>query len=97
MPVPLKRMEQYFQDNRTYVGAGLGNCGATAPASAKYFAYRCEATASTYTVTASGSTGRVVGFTYTINQQNTRATTAAKAGWESADMATCWIQRKGSC
>ena len=91
------KMEQFFQDNRTYKGAGLGSCGATAPASAKNFKYTCEADNSTYTVTATGSDGRVKDFTFTINQQNTRATTAAKAGWESGDMATCWIQRKGSC
>ena len=91
------RMEQFFQDNRTYKGAGLGSCGATAPASAKNFKYDCQAEANTYTATATGADGRVKDFTFTIDQQNTRATTAAKSGWESADMKTCWIQRKGSC
>jgi type IV pilus assembly protein PilE len=91
------RMEQFYQDNRTYDGAGLDNCGATAPAGAADFAFNCRSLGQTYTAIATGSGGRVVGFTFTINEQNARATTAAKAGWAAANMNTCWITRKGSC
>ena len=92
------RMEQFYQDNRTYVGGGLGTCGATEPTGAKNFKYDCAAPdVNSYTATAAGSDGRVIGFTFTINQQNTRATTATAAGWSAANMATCWITRKGSC
>jgi prepilin-type N-terminal cleavage/methylation domain-containing protein len=92
------RMEQFYQDNRTYDGAGLDNCGAAKPANATSFDYNCRSLGQTYTATATGKAdSRAAGFTFTINEQNTRATTAAKAKWDSANMATCWISRKGSC
>jgi type IV pilus assembly protein PilE len=94
------QMEQFFQDNRTYAGAGLNGCGAAAPAGATYFAYTCAVGGggATYLATASGSSGRVIGFTYTIDQQNNRQTTLAPAGWGTAAMpANCFVTRKGSC
>lgn len=92
------RMEQFYQDNRTYNGAGLGGCGAAAPASAQYFTFTCVPADQTYVATATGNAGgRAAGFVFTIDQQNGRATTATPAGWSSATMATCWITRKGSC
>ncbi len=92
------RMEQFFQDNRTYNGAGLGGCGAATPANAANFAYACVPGGGTYVATATGNAGRVVGFVYTINEQNARQTTAAPAGWAPAVMpSNCWVTRKGSC
>jgi len=38
----------------------------------------------------------MVGFGFTINEQNVRATTATPAGWGGAQ-AACWISRKGHC
>jgi len=38
----------------------------------------------------------MTGFTYTIDQQNTRQTTAAPTGWAASAMpASCWITKKG--
>jgi type IV pilus assembly protein PilE len=95
------RMEQFYQDNRRYDGAGLTGCGAAAPAGQQYFDFRCvpgAAPAQTYTVFATGARGRVGGFVFTINEQNARQTTATKAGWAPAAMpANCWVTRKGSC
>jgi type IV pilus assembly protein PilE len=92
------RMEQFYQDNRTYDGAGLDNCGAAKPANATNFTYTCAANGQTYTATATGNkASRADGFVFTINEQNARATTAAKDGWEAKNMDTCWITRKGSC
>jgi len=93
------RMEQFYQDNRTYTGGGLGNCGAAAPAAAQYFDFACNSAGQTYTATATGkASSRVTGFTYTINEANARQTTAAKSGWEAGTMpATCWLSRKGHC
>ena len=52
----------------------------------------------TYTAIANGTSGRVIGFTFTINEQNLRQTTAAPAGWAPAAMpANCFVTRKGSC
>ena len=87
------RMEQYFMDNRTYQGTGTG-CGVTMPTTTnKYFNLGCVAlTTSTYLITANG-TGDMTGFTYTVNEQNIRATTAVPSGWTSST--TCWVTRKG--
>ena len=90
------RMEQFYQDNRTYDGAALDNCGAGVPGVAKNFTFNCRSLGQTYTATATGSAGRMVGFGFTINEQNVRATTATPANWGGAQ-ANCWISRKGSC
>ena len=95
------RMEQYYQDNRKYDGGGLGNCGAAAPTS-RYFTFTCTATGTTpmqaYTATATGNTTEGMnGFVYTINEQNTKATTTVGAGW-SGGGSTCWVRTKdGRC
>ena len=60
------QMEQYFQDNRTYIG---GPC----PAATSNFTFACDRlTATTYTVTATG-TGGLSSFSYSINETNTKA------------------------
>lgn len=77
------KMEQFFQDNRTYAG---GTC----PAATENFTYACSGlTATTYTITATG-TGSLSAFSYTINQANTK-TSATPWG----NSATCWIMKKG--
>ncbi|MBK6982919.1 MAG: prepilin-type N-terminal cleavage/methylation domain-containing protein [Betaproteobacteria bacterium] len=93
------RMEQFFQDNRTYDGVGgLGNCGAAAPTGATNFGYACVSGGQTYVATANGAAGRVVGFAFTVNETNLRQTTATAAGWAPGVMpAPCWVTRKGSC
>lgn len=80
------KMEQFFQDNRTYAG---GPC----PSATKYFTYGCGTpTATVYTITATGQ-GSLTGFTYTINQDATRTSTTS---W--GNCASGWILRKGdSC
>ncbi|HMM51366.1 MAG TPA: type IV pilin protein [Burkholderiaceae bacterium] len=78
-------MEQWFQDNRTYVGA-------TCPGNGNHFSFACDTTATTFQITATG-TGSMTGFSYTIDQNNARASTTP---W--GDGATCWVSRKGdSC
>jgi type IV pilus assembly protein PilE len=93
------RMEQFYQDNRRYDGAGLNGCGADAPNS-KYFTFSCApaaAPAQTYVVTATGKAAEGTdGFAFTINEANARATVvtppASTAGWSSSG--TCWIRSK---
>ena len=78
--------------------AGLLGCGAAKPTNVKSFDYDCKPNGQTYTATATGKgDSRAYGFVFTINEQNVRATTATKAGWESAAMANCWVSRKKSC
>lgn len=94
------RMEQYYQDNRQYVVGNTTNCGAAAPptTSVKYFAYSCVGTVDTYTITATGAAGtKGVGFTYTLDEQNVRRTTALPTGFASITLpATCFVTNKGS-
>ena len=90
------RMEQYFQDNRTYVGACVA--GTVAPlATATNFTFACSnLAATTYTVTATGS-GPMSGFAYTVNQSNTRTSTMTSPSTWTGNTA-CWATRKdGSC
>lgn len=95
------RMEQFYQDNRRYDGAGLGGCGAITPNS-KYFDFGCApgaAPSQTYTVTATGKAGEnLAAFVYTLNDANVRATTTLGSGWNGAPNPACWVRRKdGSC
>ena len=85
------KLEGFFLDNRTYAGACAAGTVAPLP-TGKYFGYACALGATTYTVTATGI-AEAAGFTFTVNEQNQRATTAAPAGWGTN--ATCWITKKG--
>ena len=98
------RLEQYFLDNRAYPRrvhcqrVGPAPAGKIyLPASAKFFTTTCALTATTYTVTATG-TGSMAGFVFTVNEANTRATTGVKTGWSAPSPNTCWVSRKnGDC
>ena len=95
------KMEQYYQDNRSYGPTGT-NCAANAaaaftPSNVKYFSYTCSTsnTQQNYVITATGSTGRAVGHTYTINQNGDRATTQFKGS--AVTGATCWLTSTSAC
>lgn len=91
------RMEQWFQDNRTYVGDFATNtrypCGTPGNtfthASTSNFSFVCAADATTFTATANG-TGKMLGFAYTVNESNTKTSTTS---WGNS--ASCWVKRKG--
>jgi type IV pilus assembly protein PilE len=85
--------EQYYQDNRTYVGACAAGTVAPLPANDD-FTYSCPTlTATTFGAKAVGQ-GSMAGFTFEIDQAGTRTTTALPTSWGTAPM-TCWITRKG--
>lgn len=88
------KLEQYFLDNRTYVGACAAGTVAPLP-TGRFFTYTCPTLgAATYTVQAAGVAAEGTGgFTYTINQANARATTSVPSGWTAN--ATCWVSKKG--
>jgi len=91
------KAEQYFADNRSYVGAEA-NCVAWA-GDAQYFDFACGTpAAATYTFTATGKVATPLeGFSYTINQANVRTSAIAApapAAWQGTS-ATCWITAKG--
>jgi len=85
------RLEQYFQDNRTYAGF---TCTDT---TGRYFDISCTAqSAIAYTLQAAGKAS-MAGFTYTVTESNTKSSTViapAPAGWINATTA-CWITKKG--
>ncbi len=92
------RLEQYFQDNRTYADAP--DCQNDSNTSA-FFDFACDGTENedSFNLTATGK-GTMTDFAFTINQAGARASTVSDAleanGW--ADNGSCWITRKGgSC
>lgn len=82
------KMEQFFQDNRTYDG---GPC----PVDGKYFTYDCGVpTATAYTIGATPVTGEgMTGFAFSIDQNNAKTST-----FDGTTGDTCWLTKKdGSC
>lgn len=82
------RMEQFYQDNRTYVG---GPCAAPATANTAFFGFSCPAgqpTLTTYIITAQG-TGNMSTYSYSVNERNAKS---------SSLNAACWAVRSdGNC
>jgi type IV pilus assembly protein PilE len=92
------KMEQYYQDNRTYIG-GPGCVIDTA--TSKYFDFSCPgagaATATTYMITAAGKNA-MNGFKYTIDQSGGKTSTfssPAPSGWVSPTPNNCWATNVG--
>lgn len=103
-------MEQYFQDNRSYISPGapvLDPCtaGSSVPVPPlKYFTIvpPCGLTATTYTITATGGSATdasLTGITFTINEGNVRATTVTSGSPMGkagyVANANCWTSKKG--
>lgn len=91
-------MERHYQDNRTYASAGTFTtpCAvATTQRTYGNFLIACVGTptATTYTLSAQGS-GSVSDFTFTVNETDVRATTAAATGYSTC--ATKWLMKKGA-
>ena len=87
------RLEQHFQDNRTYATSGTFNtpCPTTAtPTIIGRFSVACNVapTATVYTITATGI-GPMAGFSYSVDQINTMSSTA----WGATN--ACWVTRRG--
>ena len=92
------QMERHFQDNRSYATTGtfVAPCASTdaAPRTFGPFVVGCSTapTATAFNLQAVGS-GSVAGFTFTINETDVRATTAAPSGWSTC--ANKWLTKKG--
>lgn len=91
------RMEQYFQDNRNY-GPASTACPVPGPDS-PHFTFTCLVGSATpsnaYTATATSAFGAAPGdYTYVVNQQNAKSTTAFK-GISVAK--ACWLIRGTEC
>lgn len=89
------RMEQWFQDNRSYVGAPAAACPAAPDTvTSRFFDFTCVAGANAFTLTATGKNA-MAGFGFDVNQANVRTTTAVPANWTLPVPNTCWVARKG--
>jgi type IV pilus assembly protein PilE len=93
------RLEQFYQDQRTFAGACAAGTIAPLPAGLKHFSVDCPTlTATQYTARAMGI-GDMAGIVFTIDETNLRATTVtsgtamADAGY--ATNAACWVTKKG--
>jgi type IV pilus assembly protein PilE len=91
------KMETFFQDNRTYVGSCVSGTVAPTPTATANFTFACSAQSTTgYLVTATGIAS-MTSFIYTVDQDNTKRTTALPTGWSGTGN-SCWVIRKdGSC
>lgn len=85
------RMEQRFQDTGSF--ANNGACAVALPSGVANFTLTCVVNGTNgYTATATGS-GTMSGYTYTINQAGTRATTAHPNGTNTS----CWTTKGTTC
>ncbi len=96
------KMQRYFQTNLTYNNPAAPPCdaseGSIAPLPVDLnFTFSCPTLSATqFTVVATG-TGSMLGFQYSIDQNNNRFTPALPSGWAGAG-STCWVIRAdGSC
>jgi type IV pilus assembly protein PilE len=100
------KMEQYFQDNRTYFNSA-GACGVdfsqtNVGITSKFFNFSCSQNSPTsYTVTATGK-GPMTGFVYTAGYTpaagyNIQATPNVPAGSGWTTSTSCWVTRKSGC
>ena len=91
------QLEQWFQDNRTYVGATACVNDTT---SSKNFDFSCPVqTATTFTLQASGK-GSMAGFTYTVDQSNAKTSafaSPAPSEWVAPTPNNCWAINVGGC
>ncbi|MBS0449405.1 MAG: prepilin-type N-terminal cleavage/methylation domain-containing protein [Proteobacteria bacterium] len=85
-------LEQYYQDNRTYLSTASATSPCASNSTAKTFTISCSLAAGTYAITATGS-GATNGFVYTLNYQSTKSSTMPTS-WGGATSA-CWIMKKG--
>ena len=94
------KLDQFYLDNRTYVGACTAGTTAPLPADTQYFTFACPVlTTTTYTVTATGQNS-MTGFSYNLalTNGNVVKSSTLPAGWNSSNAASCWIFKSdGSC
>lgn len=90
------RMEQFYQDNRSYKDAPAG---ATDDSSSPYFKFSADGgegdtrSDTGYVLYATGK-GAMTGFTFSVDQSNARSSTVTGvSGWNGNT--SCWITKPG--
>lgn len=95
------KMEQYFQDNRTYLPpAGQTNAGDLDQGSSKYFDFSAKDDSGNETRTTTGYTlyargkNSMTGFEFSVDQSNSKSSTVTGvSGWTGNP--SCWVIRSG--
>ena len=86
------QIEQWFLDNRTYVGAPGCTSDTT---TSRYFDFSCSVSSTTtFTLLATGKSS-MLGFSYSIAPNNAKTTVAVPTGWSLPTTNNCWITGKG--
>jgi type IV pilus assembly protein PilE len=85
------QMELNYDNTHTYIDAPV--CDDDKIPTSQFFTFSCSGESTTaYTLSATGK-GAMNGFTYTVNQNNTKTSSTS---W--GDSSVCWVMRKGgSC
>ncbi len=87
------KLEQFYQDNRTYVGACANNSIAPIPTNLKYFNIDCEVTEQGYLLKATSKDGD---FVYQLDENENKLTLVVPEGWINVE--SCWIgKNNGQC
>ena len=87
------KMEQWFQDNQTYLATDGTSCGASTPDSTSYFDFSCTVSKEAFTLQADGK-GTMSGFQYKVDQTGTKSSTITASGWTGTSD-SCWITNSG--
>lgn len=94
-------MERYYQDNRRYSSVSaliLAPCDARVPEAQRRqgkFVVTCSVLNDTaFTLLATGDTA-IAGFSYSIDQAETRRTVSVGTGWTVPNPNTCWAVKRG--
>ena len=100
LAVVAANMERWFQDNRTYAAVNSVNPPCSTSSTYGTFTVSCTTapTATTYTISAVGANS-TNGFTYTIDQNGTQATSIvspAPSAWIISCTST-WSTKAGQC
>lgn len=103
------QMEQYYQDNRTYLDVTSGTSTINSPCDSsslttlnkglKYFTITCPSTtASSYTLVATGNSGKLTaGFVFNLDNYNSQSSTMG-AIWGGTVCSSTWkTSSTGSC
>lgn len=104
-------MEQFYQDNRTYLSVTNNGVTLTSPCSdttnyvksySGYYAITCTPTptATTYKIVVTANAGSANGASYSVDQSNAQVTVSYPNSWGGntalpANAGTCWLMRKG--
>ena len=91
------RMEQAFQDNKSYRSGTTTDCAVDASKiQSKSFDFSCDAktASSAFKLTATGKAATMKDFEFTLNEKGEK-TSKGKTGWTTGT--NCWITSKSGC